>query len=146
MKRFLSPAAGVAIGCLALVGCARTVPATAVTPALVVPPAPKSPDEAVAELETAYIGALELAASYAQLPRCGAGAPSVCSSPPLIAALLKDKPAASAALDEARAAVKAYDALSLPGTADIAAAEAAIAAATSIVRGFTADANATKGS
>ena len=123
--------------------CGSVVPATALTPAAPVPAMPKSPGEAVVELQTAYIGALEIATSYAQLPRCGPGAPALCASPSVLAVLVRDKPQASRALDAARAALAAYDAAAAPGT--LATINAAIDAAGVAVASFAADAKSAKG-
>jgi hypothetical protein len=112
------------------------------SPSLPLPPAPATPDEAVAELETGYTAALQLATSYAQLPRCGPGVSVACSNPSVVAALASAQATASKDLDAVRGTLLAYDA----GTADLAAIDSLINTATTDIAALSAAAKSAKGS
>ncbi len=65
-----------------------------------------TPAQGVFELKQNYEVALTIAVAYKQLPACGAGAPTVCSNPPIVKQLQLADSTASAALDAAENAVR----------------------------------------
>lgn len=82
-----------AVSALALAACAST--------------GPKDPAQAVYVAKTSFLGALEVADAYAELPRCPAAA--LCSDPAIIRTSYKAALNAKVALDAAEAVVRAGD-------------------------------------
>lgn len=71
-----------------------------------VPPAPETPEQAVFLAKSTYAVTLSTVAGYEALPRCGVGAPKVCSDPVTVDVIRKADDVAYAVLNEAEALVR----------------------------------------
>jgi len=65
-----------ALACLALLAGCNGVPGAV--------PVPQTPAQAAYALEATYDAALDVAVSYAVLPKCAAGGPALCSDPAMV--------------------------------------------------------------
>lgn len=66
----------------------------------------ENPQQAVFAAEAVHVAALRGAVAYRNLPRCGAGAPTLCSRPDIITALQQADNAADTAIEAAETTVR----------------------------------------
>jgi len=95
-------------------------------------PVPKSPDQALFDIQTTYVAALSVVVNYGKLPLCPGDTWGIaCHNGKFLVAARVASNAVAASIDAAHPLIAVYKAIASPSLSDTAKAQAVVSAATS---------------